>query len=79
MVTGGVEPTSENITSWMKAGVFCVGMGSKLFPKDKIAEKDWDYITQDMSGSPVVHNPVRSIILKTLFILVFCIFVRIEF
>lgn len=46
MVTGGVEPTSENITSWMKAGVFCVGMGSKLFPKDKIAEKDWDYITQ---------------------------------
>ena len=35
MVTGGVEPTQENLTSWIKAGVFCVGMGSKLFPKDK--------------------------------------------
>ncbi len=34
MVTGGVEPTQENLTAWFKAGVFCVGMGSKLFPKD---------------------------------------------
>ena len=33
MVTGGVEPTQENLTSWIKAGVFCVGMGSKLFPE----------------------------------------------
>lgn len=46
MVTGGVEPTQENIASWMKAGVFCVGMGSKLFPKSKILEEDWNYITQ---------------------------------
>ena len=33
MVIGGVEPTQENLTSWIKAGVFCVGMGSKLFPE----------------------------------------------
>lgn len=33
MVTGGVEPTEENLTVWFKAGVYCVGMGSKLFPK----------------------------------------------
>lgn len=46
MVTGGVEPTQENIASWMKTGVFCVGMGSKLFPKSKILEEDWNYITQ---------------------------------
>ena len=45
MVTGGVEPTQENITSWFKAGVSCVGMGSKLFPKDKVEAKDWDFIT----------------------------------
>lgn len=45
MVTGGVEPTQENLTSWFKAGVNCVGMGSKLFPKEKIAAGDWDYIT----------------------------------
>lgn len=45
MVTGGVEPTRENLTSWIQAGVFCVGMGSKLFPREKVAAGDWDYIT----------------------------------
>lgn len=45
MVTGGVEPTCENLTAWFKAGVFCVGMGSKLFPKEKVVAQDWQYIT----------------------------------
>ena len=45
MVTGGVEPARENITGWKNAGAFCVGMGSKLFPKDRIENKDWAYIT----------------------------------
>jgi 2-dehydro-3-deoxyphosphogluconate aldolase/(4S)-4-hydroxy-2-oxoglutarate aldolase len=45
MVTGGVEPTEENIQSWKKAGVFCVGMGSKLFPKDQVAAGNWKYIS----------------------------------
>jgi len=45
MVTGGVEPTEENLTAWFKAGVFAVGMGSKLFPKDRVAAKDWKYVS----------------------------------
>jgi len=45
MVTGGVAPTSENLTAWFRAGVFCVGMGSKLFPRERIEAEDWDYIT----------------------------------
>lgn len=45
MVTGGVEPTRDNIQSWLSAGAFCVGMGSKLFPKDRVAAGDWAYIT----------------------------------
>jgi len=45
MVTGGVEPTEENLSSWFAAGVYCVGMGSKLFPKDRVAAADWAYIT----------------------------------
>lgn len=44
MVTGGVEPTEDNLSSWFKAGVFAVGMGSKLFPKDKVEAKDWAWI-----------------------------------
>lgn len=46
MVTGGVEPTEENIKSWFTSGVYCVGMGSKLFPKDCIANGDYGYITE---------------------------------
>ena len=45
MVTGGVEPTAENLRGWFAAGAYCVGMGSKLFPKDRIAAADWAYIT----------------------------------
>lgn len=45
MVTGGVEPTEENLSAWFKAGVFAVGMGSKLFPKEILAAKDWNWIT----------------------------------
>lgn len=46
MVTGGVEPSEENLLSWFRAGVFCVGMGSKLFPADRIKSGDWAYITE---------------------------------
>lgn len=45
MVTGGVEPTEENLKSWFGAGAFCVGMGSKLFPKDVVAAGDWSVVT----------------------------------
>ena len=45
MVTGGVSPDEENLTRWFKAGVYCVGMGSKLFPKERIEAQDWQYIT----------------------------------
>ena len=51
MVTGGVEPTEENLSAWFSAGVYCVGMGSKLFPKDKVASQDWNYITEKCKES----------------------------
>lgn len=51
MVTGGVEPTQDNLQAWLKAGATCVGMGSKLFPKDRIGNADWAYITQKCAES----------------------------
>ena len=45
MVTGGVAPEAENLKAWFAAGVYCVGMGSKLFPKDRVAAGDWQYVT----------------------------------
>ena len=46
MATGAVEPDEANLTAWFKAGVTCVGMGSKLFPKKAIEQKDWNVITE---------------------------------
>ncbi len=42
--TGGVEPTEENLSAWFKAGVYCVGMGSKLILKDESGNYDLDKI-----------------------------------
>lgn len=46
MVTGGVEPTRENLAGWFKAGVKCVGIGSNLFPKALIDAGKWDDISK---------------------------------
>lgn len=46
MVTGGVEPTRDNLAAWVKAGVTCVGMGSNLFPTDLIQSANWEAITE---------------------------------
>lgn len=46
MATGAVEPTEENLKAWFSSGVACVGMGSKLFPKDIIDKQNWEYITE---------------------------------
>ncbi len=46
MPTGGVDTSKDNLKQWFDAGVTCVGMGSALFPKDVMANKDWNALTQ---------------------------------
>ena len=41
MPTGGVDPTWESISSWIKAGAACLGMGSKLISKEQVAAGDF--------------------------------------
>lgn len=45
MPTGGVDTTEESIEAWFKAGVSCVGIGSKLISKELVATGDFDSIT----------------------------------
>lgn len=45
MPTGGVDATEAGIKQWFDAGVACVGMGSKLIAKDRVAAGDFDAIT----------------------------------
>lgn len=41
MPTGGVDTTEESIKAWFRAGVACVGIGSKLIRKDLVAAGNW--------------------------------------
>lgn len=49
MPTGGVDATQESINTWFKAGVACVGMGSKLISKERLAAGDFDGIAGNVA------------------------------
>jgi 2-dehydro-3-deoxyphosphogluconate aldolase / (4S)-4-hydroxy-2-oxoglutarate aldolase len=51
MITGGVEPTEQNLSSWFKAGAMCVGLGSQLFTKDILEAKDWPALQQRVTNA----------------------------
>ncbi|MBR5296253.1 MAG: bifunctional 4-hydroxy-2-oxoglutarate aldolase/2-dehydro-3-deoxy-phosphogluconate aldolase [Parabacteroides sp.] len=59
MATGAVEPTEENLSAWFKAGVTCVGMGSMLFPKEMIAEGNWEGISTLCSNALAIIKKYR--------------------
>lgn len=60
MATGAVEPTEENLTAWFKAGVACVGMGSKLFPKETVSAGDWEAIAEKCRYSLDIIKQARG-------------------
>lgn len=60
MPTGGVEPTEENLKEWFKSGVTCVGMGSNLFPKDRIDSGDWEGLTAYIRECYALVNQIRQ-------------------
>ncbi|RYC67840.1 bifunctional 4-hydroxy-2-oxoglutarate aldolase/2-dehydro-3-deoxy-phosphogluconate aldolase [Spirosoma sordidisoli] len=49
MVTGGVEPNRESLTKWFSAGVVAVGIGSQLFPKERLDTRAFDQIEATVS------------------------------
>ncbi|PIF02089.1 MAG: bifunctional 4-hydroxy-2-oxoglutarate aldolase/2-dehydro-3-deoxy-phosphogluconate aldolase [Draconibacterium sp.] len=61
MPTGGVKPEEENIRAWFEAGVTCVGIGSQLFPKDKIQKENYEYIVQQCSNVLKTIKEIRNI------------------
>jgi 2-dehydro-3-deoxyphosphogluconate aldolase / (4S)-4-hydroxy-2-oxoglutarate aldolase len=49
MITGGVEPSEENLSAWFKAGAMAVGMGSQLFTKEILEKRDWAQLKKKCS------------------------------
>ncbi len=59
MVTGGVEPTRDNLTRWFAAGVKCVGIGSNLFPKNLVDGGKWDEIAALVAETLAIVKDLR--------------------
>lgn len=60
MVTGGVEPSRENLTAWFNAGVMCVGMGSNLFSKEILNNRDWTKLKQTITQSLALIQEIKK-------------------
>ncbi|MFW6267613.1 MAG: bifunctional 4-hydroxy-2-oxoglutarate aldolase/2-dehydro-3-deoxy-phosphogluconate aldolase [Marinilabiliaceae bacterium] len=60
MPTGGVDTTPENLKQWFDAGVPCVGMGSKLFKKEMIANGDFESLTQKVKDLTQTIQEIKS-------------------
>jgi 2-dehydro-3-deoxyphosphogluconate aldolase/(4S)-4-hydroxy-2-oxoglutarate aldolase len=60
MITGGVEPNEKNLSAWFKAGATCVGMGSQLFTKEILAEKNWTLLEQRVKECLAIAEQVRK-------------------
>lgn len=60
MPTGGVEPTEASLKVWFGAGVHCVGMGSQLFPKEVLTNKDWNFITNKCKEALDIVTKIKN-------------------
>jgi 2-dehydro-3-deoxyphosphogluconate aldolase/(4S)-4-hydroxy-2-oxoglutarate aldolase len=60
MITGGVEPTEQNLTAWFKAGAMCVGMGSQLFTKEILEQRNWELLKWKIEQSIKLVQTIRS-------------------
>lgn len=60
MITGGVEPTKENLTAWFQAGAMCVGMGSQLFTKEILQNRNWTLLSQRVTQSLELVKQIRQ-------------------
>ena len=60
MITGGVEPSKENLTAWFSAGAMCVGMGSQLFTKDILQSRNWELLAQKVSHALDLVRNIRK-------------------
>ncbi|SHM46481.1 2-dehydro-3-deoxyphosphogluconate aldolase / (4S)-4-hydroxy-2-oxoglutarate aldolase [Chryseobacterium carnipullorum] len=59
MPTGGVLPTKENLSEWISAGAYCVGLGSQLFVKNENGEYDYEKITETVANSIQIIKELR--------------------
>lgn len=60
MPTGGVDTTYENLSEWFSAGVFAVGMGSRLISPDILAQNDYELLRTRTADAMIVASGCRG-------------------
>ncbi len=60
MITGGVEPNEQSLTSWFSAGAMCVGMGSQLFTKEILQQKNWPLLKQKIAEALTAISKIKN-------------------
>jgi 2-dehydro-3-deoxyphosphogluconate aldolase/(4S)-4-hydroxy-2-oxoglutarate aldolase len=60
MPTGDVEPTEENLGAWFGAGVYCVGMGSKLLTSEIIKKQDFNLLAEKCKETLELIKRIRA-------------------
>jgi len=59
LVTGGVDASKENLTTWFKVGVVAVGMGSKLVNEQVLVSKNYAEIEAQTAKVLAIINAVH--------------------
>lgn len=60
MPTGGVEPTTESLGAWVKAGASAVGIGSRLISAERLAKKDYAGVEHAVRAAVDLMQTVRG-------------------
>jgi 2-dehydro-3-deoxyphosphogluconate aldolase / (4S)-4-hydroxy-2-oxoglutarate aldolase len=60
MVTGGVQPTHDNLQEWFEAGAYCVGLGSNLFPREVLATGNFGWISDKVEECIELVKEIRG-------------------
>ena len=60
MPTGGVDCSEESLRQWFKAGVACVGIGSKLITKQLLEAKDYAGIEKKVRDTIALIRTIRG-------------------
>lgn len=58
--TGGISTERENLKDWFDAGVFAVGIGSKLIRKDLLAQKNYKQISELARQTVEIISSIRE-------------------
>lgn len=60
MPTGGVNPNKDSLKEWFKAGIVCVGIGSKLITEEIIHTENYQLLKENIKKTINLINDIRS-------------------